>query len=193
MKIRNTEFARSNGRGRWISPSASGSIIRKRSCSHYLQKGMTALDLGCGPGFFTMEMARLVGKTGKVIAADLQEGMLDIVRGKIKDTAMADIVKPSFMPTRCDRLDGQVRFYPGFLYAPRSARAMRFFKGNQGAFKSGWQGFDRRTEMACFAGRVSRLDQHNETSRLCGFGRTQRSVSAGRSLLKIRKGDDGHG
>jgi len=30
---------------------------------------MTMLDLGCRPGFFTIEMAKLVGETGKVIAA----------------------------------------------------------------------------------------------------------------------------
>ena len=59
----------------------------------YVQEGMTALDLGCGPGFFTMEMARLVGKTGKVIAADLQEGMLAIVRKKIQKSDLTDIVK----------------------------------------------------------------------------------------------------
>ena len=44
---------------------------------------MTALDVGCGPGFFTLDMARLVGESGQVIAADLQEGMLQIVRDKI--------------------------------------------------------------------------------------------------------------
>ena len=59
----------------------------------YVQEGMTALDLGCGPGFFTLPMARLVGKTGKVIAADLQEGMLAIVRKKIQKSDLTDIVK----------------------------------------------------------------------------------------------------
>lgn len=65
-----------------------GKILRP-----YVQEGMTALDLGCGPGFFTMEMARLVGKTGMVIAADLQEGMLAIVRKKIQKSDLTDIVK----------------------------------------------------------------------------------------------------
>ncbi len=49
----------------------------------YIKEGMTALDVGCGPGFFTLDMARLVGESGQVIAADLQEGMLQIVRDKI--------------------------------------------------------------------------------------------------------------
>lgn len=56
--------------------------------SPYLKEGETALDVGCGPGFFTLDMAKLVGKTGHVIGADLQEGMLNIVRGKIKGTEL---------------------------------------------------------------------------------------------------------
>lgn len=39
--------------------------------------GMTALDIGCGPGFFTIPMARMVGEKGRVIAADIQTRMLD--------------------------------------------------------------------------------------------------------------------
>jgi ubiquinone/menaquinone biosynthesis C-methylase UbiE len=48
----------------------------------YIREGMTTLDIGCGPGFFTIEMARLVGDKGRVIAIDLQQGMLDIVKAK---------------------------------------------------------------------------------------------------------------
>ncbi len=43
----------------------------------YLQTGMVALDVGCGPGFFSLQMAEMVGESGKVIAADLQQGMLE--------------------------------------------------------------------------------------------------------------------
>lgn len=49
----------------------------------YINEGMNVLDFGCGPGFFTMEMARMVGESGKVVAADLQEGMLDKLKTKI--------------------------------------------------------------------------------------------------------------
>jgi len=53
---------------------------------------MTVLDMGCGPGFFTVEMARMLKGLGKVIAADLQEGMLDIVKAKIKGTHFEKLV-----------------------------------------------------------------------------------------------------
>jgi len=52
----------------------------------YIKKGMTILDLGCGPGFFSIEIAKMLFDSGKVIAADLQEGMLNKVRKKIEGT-----------------------------------------------------------------------------------------------------------
>lgn len=59
----------------------------------YIREGMTVLDLGCGPGFFTLEMARLAGSSGKVIAADLQEGMLDKLKAKIQNTTLANRIR----------------------------------------------------------------------------------------------------
>ena len=52
----------------------------------YIKEGMTILDLGCGPGFFTTAMAQMVGKHGKVIAVDLQLGMLQKLKEKIEGT-----------------------------------------------------------------------------------------------------------
>lgn len=49
----------------------------------YVKEGMTALDMGCGPGYFTPALAALVGGTGKVIAADLQYEMLDKMLQKL--------------------------------------------------------------------------------------------------------------
>ncbi len=50
---------------------------------------MVALDVGCGPGFFSIELARLVGPRGRVIAADLQQGMLDKLAARIKRTDLS--------------------------------------------------------------------------------------------------------
>ena len=48
----------------------------------YIEPGQTVLDLGCGPGTFSIAMAKMVGESGKVIAVDVQEEMLQIVRKK---------------------------------------------------------------------------------------------------------------
>ena len=54
----------------------------------YIEEGMTVLDIGCGPGFFSIDMAQMVGGSGRVIACDLQEGMLEKLRDKIKGTEL---------------------------------------------------------------------------------------------------------
>ena len=58
--------------------------------SPYIKEGMTALDLGCGPGFFSVDMAHMVGKSGRVIASDLQDGMLQKLRSKVYGTKIEE-------------------------------------------------------------------------------------------------------
>jgi ubiquinone/menaquinone biosynthesis C-methylase UbiE len=58
----------------------------KKILGPFIKSGMTVLDLGCGPGFFTVAIAEMVGRSGKVIAADVQDGMLKKVQDKIKGT-----------------------------------------------------------------------------------------------------------
>ncbi|MFZ5572541.1 MAG: class I SAM-dependent methyltransferase [Thermodesulfobacteriota bacterium] len=52
----------------------------------YVKAGMTVLDYGCGPGFFTLDLAEMVGRSGRVIAADLQKGMLEKLKEKMQGT-----------------------------------------------------------------------------------------------------------
>src|SRR4030043_611396 len=42
----------------------------------YIVEGSTVLDIGPGMGYFSIPLARMVGETGKVIAADVQPEML---------------------------------------------------------------------------------------------------------------------
>jgi len=60
----------------------------KKIIEPYIKKGMTVLDMGCGSGFFSIEIANLLNGNGKVIAADLQEGMLEKLNKKIKGTIL---------------------------------------------------------------------------------------------------------
>ena len=70
----------------------------RRLLSPYVSPGMTVLDIGCGPGFFTLEMARMVGPGGRVLAVDLQDGMLEKVSRKIAGTAL----EPRIVLHRCE-------------------------------------------------------------------------------------------
>jgi ubiquinone/menaquinone biosynthesis C-methylase UbiE len=54
--------------------------------------GSSVLDLGCGPGTFTLELARRVGPEGRVIVADLQPAMLAKVQKRIAGTEFQDRV-----------------------------------------------------------------------------------------------------
>jgi len=54
----------------------------------YIKEGMTVLDVGCGPGFFSVEIAKMLNGSGKVIAADVQGGMLEKIRTKIEGTVL---------------------------------------------------------------------------------------------------------
>ncbi len=45
-----------------------------------IQPGQIAIDVGCGMGYFTIAMARMVGPEGRVVAVDLQEQMLKRVK-----------------------------------------------------------------------------------------------------------------
>lgn len=54
----------------------------------HLKKGMTAVDLGCGMGYFSIGMARMVGDSGKVISVDIQQKMLDILQRRALKAGM---------------------------------------------------------------------------------------------------------
>ena len=54
----------------------------------YLKKGMTALDVGCGMGFFSIGMAGRVGDAGRVISVDIQPKMLEVLRHRALKTGM---------------------------------------------------------------------------------------------------------
>ncbi len=55
-----------------------------RLADRYVKPGNRVLDFGCGPGFFTREFAKKAGENGSVIAADVQEEMLTILRKRLE-------------------------------------------------------------------------------------------------------------
>ncbi|HWR57743.1 MAG TPA: class I SAM-dependent methyltransferase [Thermodesulfovibrionales bacterium] len=56
--------------------------------SPFISEGMNVLDIGCGMGFFSLPVARLVGENGNVVCVDLQEKM---IKGLIKRATKAGL------------------------------------------------------------------------------------------------------
>ena len=55
----------------------------------YIHTGDTVLDFGCGPGYFTLPMARMVRESGRVVAVDVQEEMLSILHRRAEEAGLA--------------------------------------------------------------------------------------------------------
>jgi len=55
-----------------------------------LQPGQKVLEVGCGPGFFTLPAARIVGEAGSVLALDVNPLAVEHVRQKIAAAGMTN-------------------------------------------------------------------------------------------------------
>ena len=53
--------------------------------------GSTVADLGAGVGYFTWRLARAVGPEGKVIAVDIQPGMIERLRENLADRGITNV------------------------------------------------------------------------------------------------------
>ncbi|MBA3074305.1 MAG: class I SAM-dependent methyltransferase [Anaerolineae bacterium] len=65
----------------------------------YVKAGSTVLDVGCGMGYFSLELARLVGPNGKVIAADLQPQMLAGLEKRSTKADLQTVIQPHLCAT----------------------------------------------------------------------------------------------
>ncbi|HVO72896.1 MAG TPA: class I SAM-dependent methyltransferase [Ignavibacteriaceae bacterium] len=94
----------------------------------YINEGMTVLDIGCGPGFFTLPISRMVGNNGKVIAADLQDAMLQKLREKIRGTELEGRINLH----KCEKdkigFDGKADFILAFYMVHEVPDQESFFK-----------------------------------------------------------------
>src|SRR5690242_12733660 len=56
-----------------------------------LKTGDVVADIGCGPGFFTIPAAEIVGPAGKVYAADVQSDMIAAIMMRVFETGLKNI------------------------------------------------------------------------------------------------------
>ena len=71
---------------------------REEECSTllralHIEPGDVVCDLGCGNGFYTLKIADLVGKDGRVLAVDIQKQMLALLNLRAKKTTVGDRIQ----------------------------------------------------------------------------------------------------
>ncbi|MFW9965801.1 MAG: class I SAM-dependent methyltransferase [Candidatus Thorarchaeota archaeon] len=55
------------------------------------EPGMTVIDVGCGSGLYTVAVAKAIQPEGVVYAVDIQEGMLEKLRNRMKQDGVENI------------------------------------------------------------------------------------------------------
>ncbi|MBN1195418.1 MAG: class I SAM-dependent methyltransferase [Methanomicrobiaceae archaeon] len=111
----------------------------KRIVGRYVHPGDRVLDVGCGPGFFSRAMARMVGESGCVVAADLQEEMLAMLRERAeKEGVLTRIHTHRTRPETLDLGDtGPFDFILAFYVVHETPDAGRFFREVAAAIRPG--------------------------------------------------------
>jgi len=106
------------GRGGPFPASQAGALLNPlrgpiqpaRECleSFGVYRGQTVLELGPGPGYFTIEATRIVGPNGRVVCIDIQREMLAILRRRLRDHGVTNAHPLTGDATRLPLADGAV-------------------------------------------------------------------------------------
>jgi ubiquinone/menaquinone biosynthesis C-methylase UbiE len=100
-----------------------------------LGPGDTACDVGAGPGYFTLRLARAVAESGRVLAVDVEPKMVETLRDRLVAAKLTNVTPilslpdDSLLPAgACDVVlivDTYHHFPDGLDYLRRLARALK--------------------------------------------------------------------
>jgi ubiquinone/menaquinone biosynthesis C-methylase UbiE len=106
----------------------------------YIRDGMTVLEIGPGMGFFTLPLARLVGKEGRVVCVDIQEKMLERLKKRAARAGVLERITATLADKdslRVDELANKVDFVLAFAVVHEVPNQARFFEEIYRSMKSG--------------------------------------------------------
>jgi ubiquinone/menaquinone biosynthesis C-methylase UbiE len=123
----------------WLSTPLRSLITNPgRILGDLVSPGDTAVDLGCGPGFFTLPMAEMVGDQGSVIAVDLQQAMLDKLAARAESRGLASRIRSHRCEAGTLGLSGErADFALAFWMVHEVPDQWRFFRETHGLLRSG--------------------------------------------------------
>jgi SAM-dependent methyltransferase len=129
----------------WLGYALINPLRRWRQNPHsilvpYVRDGMTVLEPGPGMGYFTLELAQLVGPGGKVVAVDIQPKMLRALGRRAARAGLSarmDLRLPKAGGLNVDDLAGKVDFVLAFAVVHELPSAEKFFAEAFGVLKHG--------------------------------------------------------
>jgi ubiquinone/menaquinone biosynthesis C-methylase UbiE len=80
-------------RWRWILDNLPRQVVhplRSTVDGFHINRGRTVLELGPGPGYFTVEVARRLGPEGRLVCVDIQLKMIRALRRRLQREAVAN-------------------------------------------------------------------------------------------------------
>lgn len=80
----------------------------------FVSPGDTAVDIGCGLGYFTIALAELVGPTGRVIALDIQVQMIERARRRAARRNLTSRIDFHVCPRDRININGEADFVLAF-------------------------------------------------------------------------------
>ena len=109
-----------------------------RILAPYVRAGMTVLEPGPGVGFFTLELARLVGASGRVVAVDVQPRMIEGLKRRARKAGMLEHIDARVTAPASMALDGLAAdFVLAFAVVHELPLAANFFREVAQAMKPG--------------------------------------------------------
>lgn len=93
-----------------------------------VERDMTVMDIGCGMGYFSIALAKIVGPQGLVIAADLQPQMLKILKKRAAKVGVADRIRIHQSKPRSLGFQTKVDFVLAFWMVHETPDAHSFFR-----------------------------------------------------------------
>jgi ubiquinone/menaquinone biosynthesis C-methylase UbiE len=69
----------------------------ERLLGTYIRPGMIVIDYGSGMGYFSIPLARMVGKQGKVFCFDIQYKMLEKLINRARNSRVEEIIIPGLI------------------------------------------------------------------------------------------------
>jgi SAM-dependent methyltransferase len=109
---------------------------REERCSLMLsnlgvRRGMTVCDLGCGNGYYTLQLAKMVGPRGRVLAVDIQPEMLEMLERRAEEAGLENIETILGLPHDPKLPEGEIDLillvdvYHELSHPPQVLEAMR--------------------------------------------------------------------